>query len=540
MTTDTNRAAGVSGQDTGQETGQGNGQGTDQSEVIAFLRSPAAHDLPAPADVVETHGALVFLAGENALKIKRAVRYDYLDFSTLPLREAMLRRELALNAPAAPTIYRDVVPVTRDADGTLVLGGTGQPVEWVLRMRRFARNDELTVIAETGGLDDALADDLGHAVQGYHAMAPRRDADGAALIGDILDELDDAFATMRDALGGATVTAFHTASRSAFDKVAALLRARSRAGHVRRCHGDLHLGNLVLIDGKPVPFDALEFSEVLGTCDVLYDLAFLIMDLRHRDLQRAANIVLNGYLLAASGAQDDGLGALPLFLAVRAAIRAMVLVQTDLARDRPGHSDPEARQYLEDAIGFLAPLPARLIAVGGLSGTGKTTLARQLAPAIGLVPGAVHLRSDLERKAMLGVDAHSHLAGSHYTGDARARVYRQMLNRAAVILGAGHSVLLDATFLKPEWRDAAAALAETSDVAFTGLWLHAAPDILLARVAARTGDASDADAGVLRAQLARDPGAPGWHMVNTGASAAAALAAARSALGLPPVRTAAR
>ncbi|MGB8621371.1 MAG: phosphotransferase, partial [Paracoccaceae bacterium] len=306
----------------------------DQSEVIAFLADPASHG-GLPVKHVETHGAHVFLAGDEALKLKRAVRYDYLDFSTAEKREAMLRRELALNRPAAPEIYRDVLPVTRESDGRLALDGTGAPVDWVLRMWRFPAEDELSAIAARGALDDSLAEALGRAVAAYHGRAEPRVDDGEELIAEILEELRDAFDGMADLLGADRTRAFATMAAAQLDALAPLMTARTRAGHVRRGHSDLHLGNLVLIDGRPVPFDALEFDERLGTCDVLYDLAFLLMDLCHRGLPRAANIVLAGYLFADGGAQDNGMAAMPLFMAVRAAIRSMVAVQTGRARGDP-------------------------------------------------------------------------------------------------------------------------------------------------------------------------------------------------------------
>lgn len=502
----------------------------DQTEVIAFLSSGCGDPGGGPVTVVQTHGALVFLAGDTALKIKRAVRYDYMDLSTLALRETMLRRELALNHPAAPKIYRDVLPVTREASGVLAMDGVGRPVEWVLRMWRFPASDELAVIAESGGLTDALARDLGQAVHAYHAAAPRRAADGASLIEQIAQELARVFADMGDALGPVAVAQFHAAAVAALTAVAQTLTRRGVEGHVRRCHGDLHLRNLVLIDGKPVPFDALEFDETLGTCDVLYDLAFLLMDLHHRGLGRAANIVLNTYLLAARGGQDSGLVALPLFVALRAAIRAMVIVQTDRACGTPLRCAAEAQAYLANALAAFAPPPARLIAIGGLSGTGKTVLAGALCPDIGPMPGAVHLRSDLERKAALTVAPQTHLPAGYYTGAARDRVYGQMFARAQVLLQAGRAVVLDATFIDPGMRRRAVQLAADLGLPFTGLWLEAPADALIARVRARVGDASDADETVVRDQIARDAGPLDWHRLAAGGPPASTLTAALALL----------
>ncbi|WP_390913759.1 AAA family ATPase [Pseudosulfitobacter sp. SM2401] len=489
-----------------------------QDEVIAFLSSGDTHPGGAPVDVVQTHGAIIFLAGDVALKIKRAVCYDYMDLSTLDLREKMIRRELALNQPIAPEIYQTVIPVTRAANGQLALDGDGIPVEWVLRMRRFPTSDELSVIADEGRLDDALARDLGQSVFDYHAKTPQRTADGATLITDILDELDRVFAELDGVLDTALIARFHAQSHAALNNIEPLLRQRSAEGHVRRCHGDLHLRNLVMLGGKPVPFDALEFDEVLGTCDVLYDLAFLIMDLRHRALDRAANIVLGSYLLAAMGNQDNGLTTLPLFIAVRAAIRAMVAAQTALATGSP--IDKDATLYLAEALAVLSPPEPVLVLIGGLSGSGKTTVAQEVAPKIGAAPGAVLLRSDTERKAMRGAAPSTRLGASAYTPTARTAIYDRIIQRARNTLNTGHSVLIDATFLNPDDRERATNLTAGTGIALHRFWLEAPPDILIDRVTARRGDASDADADVVRAQVANTAPPHDWTIIAAAGSIA--------------------
>ncbi|MEO0915740.1 MAG: AAA family ATPase [Pseudomonadota bacterium] len=483
-----------------------------QSDVIAFLGSAAGHPGGGPVDIVETHGALIFLAGDVALKIKREVTYDYMDLSTLALREAMLRRELELNKPVAPKIYQDVVAVTRTPDGALAFDGLGQPVEWVLRMWRFPAEDELAVIADKYGIDDTLAHDLGEAVHRFHAQAPLREAKGAKLISDILDELDRVFVDMHDVFGKDRIDAFATASRAEWHRMSSALDHRAKDGHVRRCHGDLHLRNLVMLDGVPVPFDALEFDEVLGICDVLYDLAFLLMDLHQRGLDRAANIVLSAYLLSAGGAEDDGLSTLPLFLAVRAAISAMVMVQTSTATHHAPGKQPV--QFLESALALLARPCPKLILLGGLSGTGKTTIARALVPLIGAVPGAVHLRTDLERKEAMGIEETAQAPNASYSRTARHTVYARVFSRAEAVLSAGHSVLIDATFLDPHDRDSAAKLGARTGVKVSSLWLDAPLDVLIERVSARAGDASDADATVVRAQHASLNAPSDWAKVS--------------------------
>lgn len=503
---------------------------TNQEEVIRFLRSAEWKGDAASAEVVETHGAYVFLSGEEALKIKRAAMYDYMDFSRLTQREAMLRRELELNLPTAPQIYRDVVAVTREPGRGLALGGTGEAVEWVLRMWRFPADAELEAIAERGAFSDELSDELGRSLAAYHRSSERRAADGAELMHAILEELDTAFVNMHEELPRSRTEKFRDLAAAELRSIAALLVARGRAGHVRRGHGDLHLRNLVLIEGKPVPFDALEFDETLGTCDVLYDLAFLIMDLCHRNLPRAANITLNSYLLAVEEEEDTGTRAFPLFLAVRAAIRAMVDIQIDRARGTRGQRNANARLYLEEALAFLAPREPRLLAVGGFSGTGKTTLARCLAPEIDAAPGAVHLRSDLERKSLEGVDATVRLPAEAYNEKASRRVYKRLLERAERLLDAGRSVLVDAAFLSEEDRCAFDLLAKRLQVPFAGIWLEAEPDVLIDRVAVREGDASDADPGIVSRQLQRGAGRVGWLRIDTGNGIRQTEVAARRAL----------
>lgn len=507
-----------------------------QDEVISFLQSGRAFSDAWPVEHVQTHCAHVFLSGDVALKIKRAVRYDYLDQSTPDLRRALLNRELTLNKPTAPMIYRDVVPVTRTADGGLQLDGTGPPVEWALRMHRFAADCEMTAVVSSDNLTDSVAAALGKVVQRFHAGCPVLKEPGDELIRDILDELERVLTTLGPEVGGELVEAFLRPARQHLSALGTSLRERSAQGHVRRVHGDLHLRNLLLIDGQPVLFDALEFDERLATCDLLYDLAFLLMDLCHRGLLRQANIAMTSYLLAATAAEDAGLAALPLFMSVRAAIRAMVLLQTDQATGRVGASTEEARLYLGQAASYLETARPVLIAVGGVSGTGKTVLSRDLASGVGPCPGAVHLRTDTERRS----------AGSHvdYAPSARRAIYDRMFARAATLLAADRSVILDGTFLDEAQRIAAEELASRSGVALHGLWLTAPETVLVERVTARHGDASDADAPVVRAQLAlAGANVPPrhWTTIDAGGSTqktrAAASAALESALGSVGDRT---
>jgi aminoglycoside phosphotransferase family enzyme/predicted kinase len=493
----------------------------DQAEIVEFLASPSAHG-GAAVERVETHASIVFLAGASAWKLKRAVRYDYLDFSTADRRRGMCEAELRINRRTAPDLYRRVVAVTREADGSLALGGPGVPVDWVLEMARFDQDGLFDRLAARGTLDLGLMRPLASAIAHFHQAAEsRRDHGGKSGMAWVIDGNASGFneqgAGVLDEALCATVT---SESRRALERVGALLDARQRDGRVRQCHGDLHLRNIVLIDGRPTLFDAIEFNDEIACTDVLYDLAFLLMDLWRRQLPRHANAVWNGYL----GETLDfaGLPLLPLFLSCRAAVRAKTSataagLQGDLTRR--DELRVLARAYLEMAGRLLHPPHAALVAVGGLSGSGKSVLAAALAPSVGAVPGAVVIRSDEIRKRICGVDPLERLGPEGYTADVTQRVYATMTERAASAVRAGYAAIADAVFARPEDRDVIEQAAAAAGVPFVGIWLDAPHDVLVARAGQRHGDPSDADAAVIQRQLAQETGSIRWHRIDASASA---------------------
>src|SRR6202050_5418884 len=356
-------------------------QAGNQDEVLAFLADPATHG-GEKVRRIDTHAASVFLAGKRALKVKRAVRFPFLDYSTLAKRKQACEAELAVNAPYAPEIYRGVIAVTREADGKLAIGGKGPPVEWAVEMCRF--DEKRTLDHLTGEIDEALADALGRAVAKAHARTqPVEAAPWITAIGSYIGEHPEAFRQHPTLFARAEVDTLERLGRTAYERILPLLRDRGRRGLVRRIHGDLYLGNIVLIDGKPVLFDAIEFSEIIASGGVLYDVAFLLMDLLERGLALPANVVLNRYLAQTHRAEDlDGLATLPFFLSLRASIRAMV---TAARMERASEAQREAiaklaRAYFAFAQRAIAPPAPRFIAVGGLSGTGTTRLPLVLAP----------------------------------------------------------------------------------------------------------------------------------------------------------------
>jgi hypothetical protein len=389
-------------------------------------------------------------------------------------------------------------------------------------MRRFDPADTLDHVAERGELDDALIASLVAAISRWHREASVGDGDAAtrrlrAWMRGNVEEL----AGSRGAIPAAAVRSLDRASEAEFERVRALLLARGRAGFVHRCHGDLHLRNIVLVDGRPLLFDALEFDEALSTHDVLYDLAFLLMDLWQRDLHAEANRVLNRYLWLNDLVENiEGSALLSLFMSIRSAIRAKVALST-AGVEEPEEAQGEiadARHYFACARAFLARRKPALVAVGGLSGSGKTTVSAALAPAIGRAPGALHLRSDVERKGLFAAAVTDRLQPSAYSQEVTDEVYARLRDKAGRALAAGQSVVVDAVHARPAEREAIAAVAAGNRAPFLGIWLDAPETVLLQRVGGRAGDASDADADVVMRQLAYDLGDIGWHRVDTAAA----------------------
>ena len=485
----------------------------DQEEVLAFLSRPDTYGVSAEPIRIDTHAAVVFLAGAYAYKMKRAVRFPFLDFSTLERRRRVCEAELELNRENTPELYLDTVPVVR-RDGALKLGGEGEVVEWLLRMRRFDPADTLDHVADRGELTGDILAQIVDAVLAVHARAPVADGDAATrrLQSWMRGNFEELLETP-DAVPPAEVEKLRLVSEAEFDRAAGLLLARGREGYVRRCHGDLHLRNIVLIEGKPVLFDALEFDDAFATHDIFYDLAFLLMDLWQRGLRADANQVLNRYLWQRDDPGDiEGCALLPLLMSIRAAIRAKVAVMTAPFEDPESAKAciAEGRRYLAFAEEFLVPVAPRLIAVGGLSGTGKTSVSASIAAELGRPPGALHLRSDIERKRMFGVADVDRLPPSTYTQETSDAIYARLRDKAGGAIRAGQSVVVDAVHSRPAEREAIEAVARENQVPFTGIWLDASEDILLKRIAQRTGDASDADADVVKHQLAYDIGPIAW------------------------------
>lgn len=506
---------------------------TTQNEVFEFLMKLPS-DNPAQPEVVriDTGANVIFLCGSKAFKVKRAVKYPFLDYSTLALRKEACHREFRLNTPNAPQLYLGARPVTRSQDGQLALDGQGPVVEWVVEMNRFDSNKELEILAERESLSPELADDLAVMMANAHDRAPPMDA------GRFVDELrkylsqnDDAFADAGDIFPVDQAKALSERANAVLTEIEPIILRRGEAGLVRLCHGDAHTRNIVLLDGKPVLFDAVEFSDDIATCDLLYDLAYLLMDLWALGQKAAANRVFNRYLDRTARPEDlEGLATLPFYLMMRAALRAKISAANSSFQAKDADRDRlvrDAKSYFQLAQDFLSETRPMFVAIGGFSGTGKTTTAYGLAPELGPAPGARVLRTDVERKVSLGLAEADPAPPEAYTRERSDAVYVALEKKARAVLAAGQSVIFDGVLGAPAERDRLEQIAAHADVPFGGIWLEVPIEIAKERVSKRENDASDATPEVIDFQATFDIEPLHWPRVSAGETPQATLAEVR-------------
>jgi hypothetical protein len=390
-------------------------------------------------------------------------------------------------------------------------------VDWLVEMVRFEQSVLFDRLAKAGCLPLKLMGPLAHVIARFHcAAAERPNRGGWEAMRCVID--GNAAGFRREAAGilpPIRCAALTNHARAMLDWGNVLLDQRRDDGLVRHCHGDLHLRNILLLGDQPTLFDAIEFNDDISSIDVLYDVAFLLMDLWRLDLPHHANVVWNSYL--GETGDLDGLPLMPLFLSCRAAVMAKTTataarLEVDAERRRELHW--RADRYLTMAAELLEPAAPRLIAIGGISGTGKSTLAMALAPFLGAAPGAVVIRSDLIRKKLCGVSPLTRLGPEGYTDAVSRLVYATVIQQAEQVVRSGHAAIADAVFADAADRDAIERVAREAGVPFAGLWLDAPVPVLLARVERRVADASDAGIEVIWRQLATRQDAMRWHRVD--------------------------
>ncbi|WP_146345815.1 bifunctional aminoglycoside phosphotransferase/ATP-binding protein [Phaeobacter marinintestinus] len=481
----------------------------DQTEVSAFLTDPTTFN--APVEEIDTHISRIFLAGTRVYKLKRAVKLPYADFSTPEIRLAACEKELVLNGPHAPGLYLAVRRITRTASG-LEFDGAGGLVDAVVEMQRFDQDSLFDDLATHGKLTPDLMTAVAREIARFHTAAPVvQDGTGADNLAGVLDINRAGFHTS-SVFSETQIDTLDTAFRTALDRHEMLLNQRASQGTIRRCHGDLHLRNICLFNGQPTLFDCIEFNDQIATIDVLYDLAFLLMDLWHRDLHDLANLTANRYFDAIG--TDDGFVLLPFLMALRAAVRSHVTAT--LSEDTNSQDQiAEARAYYDLALSLLTRQHPTSVVIGGLSGTGKTTISEALAPRIAPPPGARIVESDRTRKALFNVSSETRLPDTAYAPHVSDQVYQRMADRAVAILTSGAPVIVDAVFDKADRRAAIDQTLQQAGHQVYGILLQASPDTLRKRVKARVGGPSDATVEVLERQLHRDAGPISWTVIRS-------------------------
>lgn len=489
---------------------QRSGSAPDDELVAGLLRGEAYGAADETVAHLETHISHVFLIGEHAYKIKKSLDLGFLDFSTLEKRRQACEEELRINCRTSPDLYLAVVPITGTRAQPRV-EGAGTALEYAVKMLRFAQDDLLDRVFERGALTGKLIDPFAAQLARFHGAVSRaapgsRHGDARSIIEPAEQNFTQLAPLLDEAADGARLERIRQWTARQHALLAAEFASRQQDGFVRECHGDLHLGNLVLIRGAIRMFDAIEFNDALRWIDVISEVAFLVMDLRLRGRADLAARFLNAYLETTG--DYAGVRVLPYYVVYRALVRAKVAA---MRARQPGLSDAQAESYrakcrahLDFAERCIDPPPAMLVMLHGLSGSGKTACSQILLEAL----EAVRVRSDVERKRLHGMTAGARSGASVgagiYRDEFSERTYAHLLTITEAMLGAGQSVIVDATFLQAARRAPFFELARRLGVPLAIASFTAPEAILRERVRARAKaqkDASEADVAVLEHQL---------------------------------------
>lgn len=486
------------------------------SRLITALRDPSCYPHPVRrVDVIETHISWVLLTGDYAYKIKKPVTLGFLDFSSLEARRHYCNEELRLNRRTAPQLYLDVVPISGSVSRPAV-GRAGNALEYAVKMRQFPEDALLDRMARSATLQPYHLDLLAQLLAEFHSQIGRASADTA--FGSSQCVLDNASRNFSEIELLAPIEEdlqllrrLRDWTRNEHASLSAVLDSRKLDGFVRECHGDLHLGNIALIDGVPTPFDCIEFNADFRWIDVMNEIAFLVMDLLGHRLPRLAFRFLNAYLEITG--DYAGVRVLRFYLVYRALVRAKVVCirarQPGIGDDEKRHAGQVFREHLQLAQRLAAWSRPALIIMHGLSGSGKTRVSQALLESL----GAVRLRSDIERKRLHGlkpaVRTGSGIEAGIYAAGATESTYNQLAHSAHELLMAGYPVIVDAAFLKRAHRDAFRRIASGNGVPFAMASCVAQEATLRERIVKRDSegkDASEAGVAVLERQLAtQDP-----------------------------------
>lgn len=491
-----------------------------QSDIISFLNQPQAYGLPENETVerFDTHISIVFLAGPYAYKLKRAIALPFVDFTQLEDRRHFCHKELEANRIASAALYIDVVPVYVKDDQLTLNSPDGKVVEWLVKMHRFDQNDLYDHLCNQGQLGTDEINQLCDQVCTFYQNTPVQTTGygGSAGMVRAFEGHYKALANCPDHLfDNDKIDQLKQRVAGEITTYTNLMDERAAAGYVRQCHGDLHLRNICRFQGQSLLFDAIEFEPDFAVIDIFYDFAFLLMDLCHRQEFALANSALNRYL--ARTGDVAALHLLGLYTASRSLIRTHV--NGVASQNQKNEQDriaweKDAQDYLAETLDILTPRPLVLVAIGGLSGSGKSSLAQQLAPQLGRKPGAFIARTDMIRKRLMGVAPTDRLPQSAYTPETSRLTYATLFDELTTALQSGQCAIADGVFATADERERLRKIAAAQNVPFVGIWLDAPADTLKTRVTARKNDASDATAEVVDLQQGFEIGKLDWHRID--------------------------
>lgn len=473
--------------------------------LIAALQNPALFPHPVEQfQVIETHISWVLLTGPYVYKIKKPMNFGFLDFTTLSAREHFCQQELKLNQRLTEDMYLEVLPITGTAEAPQ-LGGTGEVIEYALKIRQFPQDGLLSTLQAKGELTTAHIDEMARQIAEFHQATPRVSSDNPLgspenAMAPVTQNFEQILPFLSEKADLVQLHALEAWAKTSYERLKPLMSQRKADGFIRECHGDIHLGNITLIDGKVVIFDCIEFNEPFRMTDVYADIGFLAMDLEDRGLKSLSRRLISQYL--AHTGDYAGLELLNFYKAYRALVRAKVALfslSADADHVQRATTLRQYRNYANLAESYSA-IPSNFLAIThGVSAVGKSHVAMRLVEAL----GAIRLRSDVERKRLFSQN------DDLYSADTSAATYKRLNELAELVLHAGFPVVIDATYLKLDQRQASAQIAEATGTPFLILDCAAPKAVIqgwLAQRQAQNDDPSDATMEIIEAQLAnREP-----------------------------------